>query len=273
MWRPPAGLRRSFTRGAGDVPPKRLRRSTAGCRARWWTEPDGSAKSSRFGSCSRAEGDRYDSFACGRVRLPGSSDRGRGEEAPPHPDNGKEFRGAFVPWCRRRGIRLRRGDVGKHGSICVTERFIRSLKSECTRRTLVPFRLTEMRRELALYCAWYNEHRPHMWLGGRTPEEVYRCVPPAADSPRFEPRPRWPRGVGRRKGQAGVHLACRSTPRESAPPPARRAPTRCLSRPSISSWSHFSDLEVRPHVRQLVEKPPEIARKGSSRSLDHYRRG
>lgn len=122
-------------------------------------------------------------------------------------DHGEEFCGALVPWCRRRGIRLRRGAVGKHGSICVVERFIRSLKSERTRRILVPFRLAEMRRELAVYSAWYNEHRPHTWLGGRTPDEVYNSRPPAIASPHFEPRPRWPRGVGKRKGPAGVRLA------------------------------------------------------------------
>jgi len=123
-----------------------------------------------------------------------------------HTDNGKEFRGAFVPWCRRRGIRIRRGAVGRHGSICVIERFIRSLKSECTKRILVPLRLEVMRRELVAYSAWYNEHRPHAGLAGQTPEEVYRSQPPATALPRFEPRKRWPRGVGSRNGPGGVRL-------------------------------------------------------------------
>jgi len=63
-----------------------------------------------------------------------------------------------------------------------------------------------MRCELAFYASWYNEHRPHMGLGRRTPEEVYHSLPAAADAPRFEPRARWPRGVGKRKGRAGVRL-------------------------------------------------------------------
>jgi transposase InsO family protein len=28
-------------------------------------------------------------------------------------------------------------------------------------------------RELNEIVAWYNQSRPHTWLGGRTPDEVY----------------------------------------------------------------------------------------------------
>jgi transposase InsO family protein len=57
-------------------------------------------------------------------------------------DKGREFFcGAFKGWCRRRGIRPRFGAVGKHGSIAIIERFIRSMKSECTRKILIPLRL------------------------------------------------------------------------------------------------------------------------------------
>jgi len=123
-------------------------------------------------------------------------------------DKGKEFFcWPFKAWCRRRGIQPRYGAVGKHGSITVVERFIRSMKSECARRILVPYRLDAMRRELAWYATWYNEHRPHTGLGGRTPLEVCEGRPPAKAAPRFEPRPRWPRGVGERRGRAGVRLA------------------------------------------------------------------
>ena len=51
-----------------------------------------------------------------------------------------------------------------------------------------------MRRELALISEWYNEHRPHTTLGGRTPNEVYFGRYAAHRKPRFEPRHRWPRG-------------------------------------------------------------------------------
>ena len=109
------------------------------------------------------------------------------------PTSKQFFCGTFKRWCRRRSIRPRFGAVGKHGSIAIIERFIRPMKSECTRRILVPFDLTAVRRELSLYVGWYNEHRPQAGLGGRTPLEVYQGLPPANEAPRFEPRTRWPR--------------------------------------------------------------------------------
>ena len=96
-------------------------------------------------------------------------------------------------WCKRKAIRPRYGAVGKHGSIAVVERFIRTMKDEVTRRILVPQRRAAFRRELASYLAWYNEHRPHTTLDGKTPNEVYFRLRPANRRPRIEPRERWPR--------------------------------------------------------------------------------
>ncbi len=71
-------------------------------------------------------------------------------------DKGKEFYCMpFNDWCRRKGIRPRYGAVAQHGSIAIIERFIRSLKSECTRKITVPFRLDQMRHEVACYATWY----------------------------------------------------------------------------------------------------------------------
>ena len=110
-------------------------------------------------------------------------------------DQGTQFTGkGFRRWCRRRGIQHRFGAVGKYGSLAMIERCIRTLKTECTRRLiLVPFRLAAFRQELALYFSWYDGHRPHSWLRGATPDEVYFHRRPACRTPRFEPRPRWPR--------------------------------------------------------------------------------
>jgi len=121
-------------------------------------------------------------------------------------DHGVEFRRRFRGWCSKRQIRHRVGAVGQHGSIAVVERFIRSMKTECTRRILLPLRLNRVRRELAFYATWYNEHRPHAWLRGRTPADVYHGVPPANEAPRFEPRARWPRLAPKRKGKPGARL-------------------------------------------------------------------
>jgi len=98
----------------------------------------------------------------------------------------------FKKWCQRKSVSPRFGAVGQHGSIAVVERYIRSMKDECTRRILVPLRLNAMRLELSLYADWYNEHRPHDWLEGTTPREVYDGIFPKNANPRFEPRWRWP---------------------------------------------------------------------------------
>ena len=104
-------------------------------------------------------------------------------------DKGREFScDSFKDWCRRRSIRPRFGAVGKHGSIAVVERFIRSMKNECTRHIRVPLQLEAMRREVGLYVTWYNEHRPNQALGGRTPREVHSDIQPKNSQPRFEPR-------------------------------------------------------------------------------------
>ncbi len=45
---------------------------------------------------------------------------------------------SFKAWCKRRGIRPRYGRIGEPASIAIVERFIRSMKQECTRCVLVP---------------------------------------------------------------------------------------------------------------------------------------
>ena len=98
----------------------------------------------------------------------------------------------FRRWCRRRGIQLRYGAVGKHGSISIIERFFRTMKNEGTRRIQVPLRRDRLRGELALFMRWYNGHRPHGALEVQTPDEVYHGLPPACRQPRLELRTRWP---------------------------------------------------------------------------------
>ena len=53
---------------------------------------------------------------------------------------------------------------------------------------------TQFEREVGFIIDWYNEHRPHETLGGKTPNEVYFSRPPANELPRIEPRQNWPRG-------------------------------------------------------------------------------
>jgi len=110
-------------------------------------------------------------------------------------DRGTQFcSDGFKRWCKRGGIKPRFGAIGQHGSIAVIERFIKTLKDETTRRILVPFHRETFRRELVLFRDWYNEHRPHMTLAGKTPNEVYFKRRAANQQPRIEPRSGWPRG-------------------------------------------------------------------------------
>jgi hypothetical protein len=43
-----------------------------------------------------------------------------------------------------------------------------------------------------LFIQWYNEYRPHSWLGGATPHEMYFQIARARDGPRLETRANWP---------------------------------------------------------------------------------
>ena len=120
----------------------------------------------------------------------------------------------FRDWCKRKGISPPRYDaIGQHGSIAVVERFILTLKTLLGCLPLVPLRREGFNRELDATVEWYNRHRPHEWLGGRTPDEVYFKRRPANRRPRFEPRVAWPRASPCArpqtlvKGQPGARLA------------------------------------------------------------------
>jgi transposase InsO family protein len=63
--------------------------------------------------------------------------------------------------------------VGQSGSIAIIERAIRTIKGIASGLWTIPRRREEFRRELQYILEWYNEHRPHTALGGRTPSEVY----------------------------------------------------------------------------------------------------
>ena len=74
--------------------------------------------------------------------------------APKHivSDHGSQFRDDHKNWCDEHEVTPRFGAVGQHGSIALIERFIRTLKSEGLRRILLPLRVGDINRELALFC-------------------------------------------------------------------------------------------------------------------------
>ena len=123
----------------------------------------------------------------------------KAKKAPRHIvcDRGKQFDcDAFRKWCKKKGIqRPRYGAVGKSGSIAVVERSILTTKCLLALMPFISYRREEFLQQLLDTVQWYNESRPHTWLGGKTPNEVYFKTFPANRRPRYETRDRWPRGA------------------------------------------------------------------------------
>ena len=120
-------------------------------------------------------------------------------------DHGPEFKCEHFEhvWCKVKNILPRFGAVGKCGSIAVVERFHKTLK-EILRRITIPEDQLAFEREIGLVIDWYNEHRPHETLDGKTPNEVHFTRPPASEQPRIEPRRKWPRDAPCAKPMVGI---------------------------------------------------------------------
>lgn len=115
--------------------------------------------------------------------------------APAHiiSDRGAPFMSSdYDEWCTENKVRQRYGAIGQHGSIAVVERFIKTLKREHLRRVLIPLRRRDLVASIADYQRWYNQHRPHTFLGGLTPDEKRRAQPHPISRRRFEPRANYP---------------------------------------------------------------------------------
>ena len=89
-------------------------------------------------------------------------------------DQASVFTGdVFAELLDRWNVKPRLGAVGKHGSISVTERVIKTLKYEWLKRVV----FIKGFDHLAMLCkefeSWYNIWRPHMALEGFRPDDVY----------------------------------------------------------------------------------------------------
>ena len=110
-------------------------------------------------------------------------------------DQGPQFDcDAFRRWCRRTRDQAstiwRDRQAREPGSHRTTDPYAQDAAPLFAAGVLAK---STFRREVGLAINWYNEHRPHMTLGGRTPNEVYAGGYPANRKPRYEPRERWPR--------------------------------------------------------------------------------
>jgi len=107
-------------------------------------------------------------------------------------DQGSEFGEEYLEWCDDHEGRARFGAIGRHSSIAVEQRLIRTVKEEGLAHELVPFRQSAFCASLARLEDWYNEVRPHSSIGGATPAEVFDGRRPANRRRRYEPRAKYP---------------------------------------------------------------------------------
>ena len=70
-------------------------------------------------------------------------------------------------------MKPRLGAIGKHGSIAVTERVIKSLKYDWLKRAPLIKGFDHLSFLCSEFSIWYNEWRPHMTLDGARPDDVY----------------------------------------------------------------------------------------------------
>jgi transposase InsO family protein len=75
-------------------------------------------------------------------------------------------------------VKPRVGAVGKHGSISVTERVIKTLKYEWLKRVPVIKGYDHLTKLCEEFECWYNRWGPHMTLDGFRPDDVYYSKKP-----------------------------------------------------------------------------------------------
>jgi len=89
-------------------------------------------------------------------------------------DQAKVFVGdAFAELLDNWNVKPRFGAIGKHGSISVTERVIKTLKYEWLKRVPIIKGFDHLTMLCEEYENWYNRWRPHMTLDGLRPDDVY----------------------------------------------------------------------------------------------------
>ena len=89
-------------------------------------------------------------------------------------DQGKVFTGdVFTELLDTHHTKHRLGAIGKHGSISVTERAIKTLKYEWLKRVAIIRGFDHLVKLCGEFEDWYNTWRPHMALDGFCPDDIY----------------------------------------------------------------------------------------------------
>ena len=81
---------------------------------------------------------------------------------------------AFWEFLEFNNVKIRYGAVGEHGSIAVTERVIESLKYEWLKKVPVIRGYRHLIQLCTSFGEWYNNWRPHEYLGSATPAEAFQ---------------------------------------------------------------------------------------------------
>ncbi|MCP4752624.1 MAG: transposase family protein [Proteobacteria bacterium] len=97
--------------------------------------------------------------------------------APKHlvSDQGSVFTSAaFREFLDSNNVKIRYGAIGEHGSIAVTERVIETLKYEWLKKVAIIRGHRHLTHLCSCFTDWYNNWRPHEFLGSATPSVVFR---------------------------------------------------------------------------------------------------
>jgi len=90
-------------------------------------------------------------------------------------DHGSIFTSAaFREFIDSNRVKIRYGAIGEHGSIAVTERVIETLKYEWLKKVAIIRGYRHLVKLCNEFTEWYNDWRPHEFLGSATPATVFR---------------------------------------------------------------------------------------------------
>lgn len=87
-------------------------------------------------------------------------------------DHGPEFSKWFTKRIRERGMAHRHSRIRQPNDNAHLERFNRTIQEECLSR--IPRSLSNWKKEIPEYLRYYNEERPHMGLGMKTPIDIIK---------------------------------------------------------------------------------------------------